>query len=155
MVPEASDRERFYDLFSPVCHDMAIEHLTPTVQGVDYSKITDGRETDKPQNGETFVETGICPQPFYLMQINPDGGAVPCCSMRYPLILGNANKESVRDIWNGIRANRFRLNLLEGVENAGGVCGSCKLYLYGTHAEDRLDGCKETLIAKYREMGLE
>lgn len=153
MVQTPERRERFFELFRPICHTIAIEHLTPTVAEIDYDALSGGMETDKPQNGEVLLEAEVCPQGFYMMQINPDGKVVPCCSMRYPAILGDASRESVPEIWNGESFNRFRLRMLESREAAGAVCRACTLYRYDLHPEDVLDGVRETLKSKYGGLG--
>lgn len=149
MVQTADRRKRFFDTFQPICHSIAVEHLTPTVEGIDYDALSDGLPADQVQNGGALLHSEICPQPFYMMQINPDGKVVPCCSMRYPVVLGNASEQSIPDIWNGPDFNQFRRNLLRSRTQASPVCGSCRLYLYGLHPEDILDGAAERLAAEY------
>jgi len=86
------------------------------------------------------------------MQINPDGKVVPCCSMRYPAILGDAVRQSVPEIWNGEAFNRFRLRMLESRERAGAVCRGCTLYRYDLHSEDILDDdVREHLKVVYKK----
>lgn len=149
MVQKNIEQERFYRIFSPICHSIAIEHLTPTIRDIDYDTLSGNRKNEKPQNGEKLLESRICPQPFYMMQINPDGKVVPCCSMRYPVVLGDIGKKSVQDVWMGEDFQRFRRNMLAGVEDASHVCKECRLYLYDMHEEDRLDEVAEILLRKY------
>ena len=150
MVQAPQARERFFEIFQPVCHSIAIEHLTPTIEEIDYEKLSGGMETGKPQNGEALLDAQVCPQGFYMMQINPDGKVAPCCSMKYPAILGDASKQSVSEIWRGAAFNRFRVQMLRSREQAGTVCRDCKLYLYDLHPEDVLDGVREELGIKYK-----
>lgn len=149
MVQDPQARERFFEIFRPICHSIAVEHLTPTIEEIDYKKLSGGMETDKPQNGEALLDAQVCPQGFYMMQINPDGTAVPCCSMKYPAVLGDARRQSVPEIWRGEAFNRFRIQMLQSREQAGSVCRDCKLYLYDLHPEDVLDGVREELERKY------
>ncbi|WDC83284.1 radical SAM protein [Caloramator sp. mosi_1] len=128
---------------------IAIENLTPTVKGIDYTKITKNDNFNLTQNGTLIIDTQICPQPFYMMQINPDGCVVPCCSMSYPLVIGNILEEKIAQIWNGKKFNEFRRNMLEGVKNASNVCSECSLYKYGTYKEDVLDSYAEQLKNLY------
>ena len=92
-----------------------------------------------------------CPQGFYMMQINPDGKVVPCCSMKYPVILGDVNRNTVPEIWAGDRFNQFRRGMLEDRTRISPVCRDCKLYLYDLHPEDVLDEVRESLMKKYME----
>lgn len=149
MLKNEEDKNRFYNVFNSICDEIAIEHLTPTITGIDYTKMTD-EKLDKPQNEEKMIETNICSEPFYLMQINPDGKVVPCCNMTYPEILGDININSVKEIWNGKKFNCFRLRQLNGTKNTCDVCKDCKIYLYGMHMEDLLDNSKVELVEKYK-----
>ena len=151
MVQEPEQRERFFEIFGPICHSIAIEHLTPTIEEIDYDQLSGGMETDKPQNGETLLDAEVCPQGFYMMQINPDGRVVPCCSMKYPAVLGDVNQNTVPEIWTGAAFNRFRREMLDSRAQVSPVCRDCKLYLYDLHPEDVLDDVRETLTASYYE----
>lgn len=150
MVKTKERQDTFFKTFTPVTDDIAIEHLTPTIKEIDYNSLSGGMKNDKPQNGEELLKSKICPQPFYMMQINPDGNVVPCCSMKYPCILGNVNEDSVEGIWLGNEYNSFRRKLLTGVDNAGSVCSECSLYLYDMHKEDMLDDYVPDLLEKYK-----
>lgn len=149
MVQEPGRRERFFKIFRPVCHSIAVEHLTPTIAEIDYDRLSGGMETDKPQNGEALLDAQVCPQGFYMMQINPDGKVVPCCSMKYPAILGDAVQSAIPEIWTGTAFDRFRLEMLRDRTRMGPVCRDCKLYLYDLHPEDVLDGARRALAKKY------
>lgn len=151
MVQKKEEQQRFYEIFRPLCHTIAIEHLTPTIKEIDYQKISGNGRTDRPQNGEKLLQSSICPQPFYMMQINPDGNVVPCCSMKYPVLLGNLLEKSVQEVWLGEKYNNFRINMLSGVDKASKVCGECTLYRYDMHEEDRLDDDAEKLKIKYAD----
>ncbi len=149
MVQSKEQQDKFMEIFSPITHSIAIEHLTPTIEEIDYDKVSHGMKTDKPQNGTVLLDSQICPQPFYMMQVNPDGNVVPCCSMKYPCTLGNVRAESVQDIWLGENYRSFQRNMLDGVGEAAEVCGKCTLYRYDLHAEDRLDADAGQLKNKY------
>lgn len=150
MVKGTEREALFFNLFDSLCDEIAIEHLTPTIKDIDYDAISQGMRLDKGKNEERLIESGICPQPFYMMQINPDGKVVPCCSMKYPAILGDVTEENVCDIWNGREYNHFRTLLLQDKEMVR-VCRDCNLYLYDMHEEDRLDDYVEKLLRIYQE----
>lgn len=151
MVQDPEQEKRFFDLFRPISHSIAIEHLTPTIKEIDYDEVSGGMKMDKPQNGNELMASRICSQPFYMMQVNPDGKVVPCCSMKYPAVLGDVHNDHLLDIWNGEVYHAFRRDMLHSVEKAGPVCGECSLYLYDMHPEDRLDDDAERLLIQYKE----
>lgn len=139
MVQTPERQKRFYDLFQPICHSIAIEHLTPTISEIDYESLSGGQANDLPQNGGRLLQADVCPQGFYMMQINPDGKVVPCCSMKYPAVLGDVHHASVPELWNGPAFQHFRLEMLRDRASVGPVCRDCNLYLYDLHEEDILD----------------
>lgn len=149
MVQTPERQKRFLELFRPICHSIAIEHLTPTIAEIDYDKLSGGMKTDQAQNGGVLLDAEVCPQGFYMMQINPDGKVVPCCSMKYPEILGDASRERVPEIWCGEAFNRFRFRMLESRNQASPVCRSCRLYRYDLYPEDVLDEAAERLKPVY------
>ena len=149
MVQSEEQQNEFLRLFSPITHSIAIEHLTPTIEEIDYAKVSHGMKTNKPQNGSVLLESRICSQPFYMMQVNPDGNVVPCCSMKYPCVLGNVKEMSLQDIWQGAKYRGFQRKMLEGVGEAAAVCGKCTLYRYDMHEEDRLDADANRLKSSY------
>ncbi len=133
------DKKKFYEIFGDICDSIAIEHKVPIHSCIDCSG-------DKTQFGMPAKRVKVCPQPFFHMQINPDGKVVPCYSFEYPTILGDANKESVVDIWN---KNKFRQDLLNGkIEQ----CKKCDLIKYRLFPEDILDNDIERLKGEYRDI---
>ncbi|GAU75653.1 radical SAM [Fusibacter sp. 3D3] len=145
-----TDESSFYKMFGDKSDFIAIEHMTPTVQGIDYVGLSKENVTELGQNGSELLDSNICPQPFYLIQVNPDGNVVPCCSTQYPIILGNVNNTDLKAIWDSARANQFRTDMLEGVKFASKVCSKCNLYQYGLFKEDRLDEYSNILKEKYK-----
>ena len=149
MVQEPEQKARFLDKFGPICHSIAIEHLTPTISEIDYDQLSGGMKTDQPQNGGVLLEGEVCPQGFYMMQINPDGKVVPCCSMKYPAVLGDVTQASVPEVWRGTAFNQFRRRMLTARSQASPVCQACSLFRYDLHPEDVLDGVRDELRVKY------
>ena len=70
MIQKPEERERFFTTFEPICNSIAVEHLTPTIAEIDYDSFSGDIRADKPQNGDVLLQTDICPQGFYMMQIN-------------------------------------------------------------------------------------
>ncbi len=150
MLKDKEQEKKFYDLFEPICDTIAIEHLTPTIEEIDYDTISDGMDLNKGQNSDALSDAQICSQGFYMMQINPDGKVVPCCSMKYPAVLGDIYKNTVQEVWKGEVFNDFRRKSLCSRATASSVCASCTLYKYGLHKEDNIDDVAKELIEKYR-----
>jgi len=60
-------------------------------------------------------EHGFCASPFEQLFISWDGVCTPCC-LDYDcrIVVGDANNESLTDIWNGQRFQELRQGILEG-----------------------------------------
>lgn len=143
------DEKRFHEIFGNVCDTMAIEHTVPIHEGIDYNKVLDEKKDEVTQFGLPVKEVKVCPQPFFTMQINPDGKVVPCFSFEYPEIIGDCNDTPVDEIWNGKKYNDFRLRMLNGSEKASAVCRDCNIIKYRIFPEDDLSDDAERLRKFY------
>ncbi|TAN34195.1 radical SAM protein [Patescibacteria group bacterium] len=144
------DEEKFYDIFGDICDSIAVEHTVPIHAGVNYEEMPGAKEMNLTQFGLPVSEVKICPQPFFHMQINPDGKVVPCYSWDYPGIMGDCNKESVTEIWNGPVFQKFRRTMLEGAKILGGPCADCNIVKYRLFPEDNLNSAAERLKQHYQ-----
>lgn len=144
------EEKLFYEMFGDICDTMAIENTVPIHTGVNFEDVIAEKETELTQFGLPIEDVKVCPQPFFHMQINPDGKVVPCYSFEYPEILGDCNEQSVTEIWNSKAFNNFRLRMLDGVKKASKVCEECSIIKYRWFPEDDLS--KDTVrIKKYYE----
>jgi radical SAM protein with 4Fe4S-binding SPASM domain len=143
------DENRFYELFGDICDTIAIEHAVPIHSGVDYENVLKGKDMSLTQFGLPISEVKICPQPFFTLQINPDGKVVPCYSFEYPSIMGDCNNQSVNEIWNSKQFQHFRRTMLDGVKNVCEVCANCNIIKYRLFPEDVLNNDAERLKKFY------
>ncbi|OGF47558.1 MAG: radical SAM protein [Candidatus Firestonebacteria bacterium RIFOXYA2_FULL_40_8] len=144
------DKKKYFKLFGDICDTIAVEHTVPIHSGIDYKDIlTDDREK-MTQFGLPVEELDICSQPFFTMQINPDGKVVPCYSFEYPGIMGDCNNEALNDIWNGKIFTEFRMKMLSGIKNTGEVCKNCNISKYRSFPEDSLNKDADRLKKLYR-----
>lgn len=147
---EENEEEKFFEIFGDICDVIAIEHLLPAVSQINYRSISRRDNSRVTQNGAKIQEAEICPQPFYLMQINPDGNVVPCCAMETAYVAGNSNAESLCDIWKGSKYNAFRREQLLRQKGKYSVCRKCRQYKYAMFAEDVLDDDAERLLNYFK-----
>lgn len=145
------DEKRFYKIFGNISDTIAIEHTVPIHSGVDYKKILKDKKMLLTQFGLPVSEVKICPQPFFTLQINPDGKVVPCYSFEYPGIMGDCNNQSVKEIWNGKQFQNFRRKMLDGIKNTCKVCAECNLIKYRLFPEDVLNNDAERLKKYYEK----
>lgn len=142
------DKQRFYDIYGKVCDTIAVEHTVPIHHGIEYDKIL-GDDQSVTQFGLPLADVKVCPQPFFTMQINPDGNIVPCYSFEYPEIVGNCNEEDLFEIWSSRRFNEFRMNMLEGSKEFSPICRECSIIKYRIFPEDDLNDHAERLKPFY------
>ncbi len=147
---EKNEEQKFLNIFGDICDEIAIEHLLPAVTQIDYSLISKGNKNDLTQNGLAINNVEVCPQPFYLMQINPEGNVVPCCAMETTYVLGNCNSESLVDIWKGKKYLNFRKTHLLKQKEVYSVCRDCKQYKYAMFTEDILDNDAKRLLKFFK-----
>jgi len=74
----------------------------------------------------------ICAAPWSHLYIDTGGLVRPCCTQE--IIYGDANTESIKDIWNNSETIKFRKELLEGKKQPG--CKFC--YLQEKHTGQSL-----------------
>ncbi|MEN6374036.1 MAG: radical SAM protein [Smithella sp.] len=145
------DEDSFYELFGDMCDTMAVEHAVPIHTGVNFDKILRQNNNELTQFGLPVSEVHICPQPFFTMQINPDGRVVPCFSFEYPGIMGDCNRLAVTEIWNGPEFCAFRSKMLDGAKHVSNICSGCNIIKYRMFPEDVLNDDAERLKAFYQE----
>ncbi len=139
----------FYDIFGDLCDTIAIEHAVPIHTGVDYEDVLKENSRAVTQFGLPVSDVHICPQPFFTLQINPDGKVVPCYSFEYPGIMGDCNNQSVCEIWNGRQFQHLRRTMLDGVRHVCKVCAECNIIKYRSFPEDALNDEAERLKGFY------
>lgn len=149
-LKDEEDRDKFFDIFGNISDLISIEYMTPTVEGIDYERLSGGKDLKFTQSGNVLADSKICPMPYYMLQINPDGYVVPCCGWGIPIKLGNVKERSIVEVWNSRVYNEFRASMLKGADNCGKVCADCTLYRYGMFPEDRLDSYVDKLLPVYK-----
>lgn len=144
-----ADKEKFHALFGEYCDTIAVEQTVPIHKAIDFSRILKDKSNALTQFGLPLGQVTVCPQPFFHMQINPDGKVVPCYSWDYPAILGDCNTENVRAIWNGEKFRHFRRAMLDGVQHASQTCIDCNIIRYRWFPEDDLSHDADRLKAAF------
>jgi Predicted Fe-S oxidoreductases len=130
-----SDKDKFYNDFGDRSDYVAIEGL----HGWSMSGIKDftlGTET-KTFDGLPFTSKIVCPWPFYELAINWNGSVSLCNEdWIHETVVGDINKESLKDIWHGDRLYEMQKMMLEGRRSVNKVCANC---FYLTCAPDNID----------------
>lgn len=134
------DKQTFYELFGDICDTIAVEKLVPVNTQIDYNKIKEDSFSTTKNGLSLSSENHICPIPFYMLQVLPDGDVVPCrfCDATYPDPIGNCCQESIQSIWMGKHLKEFQWKMLQGIGTASPKCLKCKAYQYMSFPEDRI-----------------
>ena len=138
----------FYQQFSPICDEAAVEYEIPFVHEVDNAALKDS--FDRSKQGNKIMGAKICAMPFYMLVVTPTGDVVPCCSTDVPIVYGNVREMSLLEIWKSPRVKGFaRIHLL-GNRTRHPVCSICSVPQYGMQEGDCLDGHEAELLHCYR-----
>lgn len=148
-LDETDTEQKLYELFGNICDTIAIENAVPIMPRVDYEQVLEEGEGNLTQFGLPVSPVQICPQPFFTMQINPDGKIVPCYQIDYPGIMGDANQQTLQEIWEGDTWRKFRKKMLDGRDRINDVCKQCNFIKYRHFPEDDLQNDLERLKGIY------
>jgi MoaA/NifB/PqqE/SkfB family radical SAM enzyme len=146
-LPSDSDRMSFHAIFGNICDEIAIEQVIPVIREIDHSKF--GIEFNKRHCGGEAVRVSVCPFPFYMSVIHPDGSYAPCCSPDRPMDFGNIGNTTITEIWKSEVLRRFRIDHLEDRRGASPICSVCPRPQYDIQQGDNLDPCANKLIPLY------
>jgi radical SAM protein with 4Fe4S-binding SPASM domain len=141
-----AEKERFYELFSPICDEATIEYLIPFINEIDHSAITD--DLTKCKLGHSQSKSKICSMPFYMLVLEPNGNLVPCCSSVVPKVYGNIRQNSPKELWNSVNRSDFLYQQLTDLTK-NRVCAACSVPQYGLQEGDYLDGDRDVLLEKF------
>jgi radical SAM protein with 4Fe4S-binding SPASM domain len=147
---ETDTQQKFYEIFGDICDSIAVENAVPIMPGVDYDKVLNNIDKSTTQFGLPLSDIQVCPQPFFTMQVNPDGKVVPCYQISYPGIMGDVNHQTMQEIWNGESYCSFRRTMLDGRKQVNDICTQCNFIRYRLFPEDDLQAVAERLKGVYR-----
>ena len=96
---------------------------------------------------EVEKELDVCPYPFYSISLNSNGTMSLCfLDWAHKLVVGDLNKESLKEIWNGKNLKNYRMMFLKGNRKEHDVCGKCGQMSHGS--PDNIDSFKSDLLGK-------
>ncbi|WP_296559009.1 radical SAM protein [uncultured Acetobacterium sp.] len=133
---EDGEEEKFYHLFSNCSDRMYIEKMLPAYEGVEVTKDMD---VEYDRYGRKHGKRDVCPLPFYMIGIFPDGEVEPCDTIYKPIILGNVNQDNLFDMWNGKKLRAFWEMQLSSERHCNTGCSVCCAPDDVAHPEDILD----------------
>lgn len=147
----SNELEIFRRDFSGSCHEIG----RTTAQGWSLSEVFDFTLGTHPQvalDGQTPLKANrtACPFPFYTLAVNADGTVSPCSDdWSHKAAIGNANRQTLQEIWNGERMQDFRMMHLDGERHLNAACRNCHC-IQGAAADSDLDGDRRRLAEIFR-----
>lgn len=146
ILPNEADKVRFFEIFGDISDGINIEHVMSCWPEFE---LRGDLEINQEYGvyGQAIKEVSVCPYVFYSFSINSDGSGSLCfLDWSRKLIIGDAKKESVMDIWNGEKMHEYRKMFLMKRRKEHPVCRECGQM---THAmPDDVDAFAEVLLTK-------
>lgn len=148
---ESNEENLFYEYFSNISDRMFIEQCRPVYDGVDYDHL-ESEESDR--YGRINKKRDVCPLPFFMIGVFPNGDVEPCDTIYKPIKIGNIKDENLLDMWTGKKLRKFQLEQLERKRYDNRKCANCCAPNDVSHPEDVLDDTADVLSAKWRKCAL-
>jgi len=141
-------RELFFDTFGNHCDRIFIEGLAPCWPEFDVQAHT-GAKLTRGIYQQPIGKTDVCTYIFYSMSVNSDGQVSSCfLDWGRKLVIGDARRQTLADIWRGDAMNALRLQHLEGKRADNPVCGGCGQLSHCL--PDNVDAWREPLLERFR-----
>jgi len=122
-------RTTFLNIFSDYCDEIYIEKLVPMWPQLNAPYFANF--TDEFRFGGQATKRKVCPQIFKSLQVQADGEILPCCvDWKRINVLGNINKDSLFEIWNGERLRKLQIGHLIGDKDKIEPCKDCRMNDY-------------------------
>jgi len=143
------DKNKFYEIFGDIADGVYIEHTMSCWPEFELKGVKVNQEVGL--YGQEIKEIMVCPYVFYSFSINSDGLASACfLDWSKKLIIGDVNKESVKDIWNGEKLLNYQKMFLRKERKGHPFCGKCGQMSHGL--PDNIDPYAEELLSKLEKI---
>ena len=145
---EDEDRiRRFHKIFDPICDFAYVEQVVPVFERVNYEDM----DLDRSGLNKFGRSIDVCTRPFFNMCVHSNGDIGPCLVDYVPeILLGNVEKDALRDVWRGKRLNQFRIMHLKKERYGHSKCGPCVSPDYDSQESDLLDDASDKLIKAFK-----
>ena len=130
------EEDLFYRTFDAISDRMYIEQCKPVYDSVE---MTRNIQTDTDRYGRSHQPRQVCPLPFYMLGILPDGTISPCETIYVPEVLGNVWQDEIPEVWNGEKMKRFQEMQLKKLRRDNPKCVRCCAPDDVAHPDDNLD----------------
>jgi len=147
------EKQKFYDDFYTISDTINIDSLMDWDGSDTYGRdFAMGQDLKTSMNGVTKLNSdrSVCSSPFKSLAVNFNGQVSVCCvDWGLDTLIGDANEDSLIEIWNGEPMQQFRKTHLEGKRNTLKACADCQ-YMLGFSEFENLDDVAEELLSKMK-----
>lgn len=148
------EKERFIKDFSPISDSINVTPLNGwnNSYGYDFTLgLGPSINTTAYANTPLKKDRKICPDIFYSMSVNFNGLVSTCCvDWSLGLVIGDASKENIVDVWRGEKLQKLRMLHLEGKRDKIRICSNCQV-IQSAPIESDIDDDSERLLKLYRQ----
>lgn len=134
---EKDEFDKFYDIFGEISDRMYIDKVKPVYDKVEYTDSQ--RDISVDRYGNKHEKRIVCPQPFYMLSVWPNGDVTPCDALYKAGYLGNVNSGSLKEMWLNKVHREFCIEHLSGKRFVNSKCSRCCAPDDVAHKEDILD----------------
>lgn len=140
------DKDKFYSTFGDICDEIFIESVVP--QWAEINKF--GLKATGMYGQKISQYKYVCPFLFMYLHFNYDGTASGCTlDWCREVLIGDINKESVLEIWQGKKLKDLQIAHLEKKREKIPFCAECLAPM--VCCLENLDDHVETLLKKIRK----
>lgn len=146
-VISEEQKQQFLDTFGDITDIIFIESIMDCWPTFEQTKV----EVNQTRGiyGTEINEVMVCPYPFYSISVNSDGTVSLCfLDWKHTLLIGDASKQSIKEIWNGVKLKDYQKMFLEMKRKTHSVCANCGQLRQG--APDNIDAFASELLKKIK-----
>jgi len=104
-------KDDFFKIFTPYCDTIYAEDAANQWLGLKFDTRNDANRFGI----KNIKKSSICSRPFYMMAVHYNGKVVVCpVNYKMTFTVGDATRDSLKDIWNGKVLHDLRIAILRG-----------------------------------------
>jgi radical SAM protein with 4Fe4S-binding SPASM domain len=139
------EKAYFHETFGPICDEIFVEKVVPQWAETQLNKQNEVEDTGMYGQKINNSWKEVCPFIFMYLHFNCDGTVSPC-TLDWPrkVVVGNVEKNTVSEIWNGKSLKELQVAMLAGKRNCIDFCSACSAPM--VCVEEDLDADKLQVI---------
>jgi len=139
-------KQEFISTFENIADGIFIESIMDCWPAFELNKVKINEQ--RGIYGQQIKEVSVCPYVFYSFAVNSNG-TVSLCFLDWHrnLVIGDANKDSVKDLWNSQAMKDYQIMFLKGERKTHPICSKCGQLKQG--APDDIDMFAKELLERY------